>query len=291
MAQEPLEEKHRAELAARRKALVATYRESWAGMIRQWREPRSCDAVWLLYAGNYLFDTGGVRWAVDPVLLDNKLPEAPTLDVREDLSALRFVLLTHQHSDHVDVRLWNQLGSLDCHWVVPEHMASMFVSATSLPRDRCSVALPANAITIDEVRITPFASPHYGRNLFGEPTGVPSTGYLVEAGAGRYLLPGDVRTYDAAAVPAFGPVTAVFAHVFLGRSAALSANPPLLDAFVEFFRALHPKKVLLTHLYEMAREVAECWGEAQARQVQEAFGQLEPPLEAVIPEWYTETRL
>jgi hypothetical protein len=41
----------------------------------------------------------------------------------------------------------------------------------------------------------------------------------------------------------------------------------------------------------MAREVAECWGEAQARQVQEAFRRLEPPLEAVIPDWYTETRL
>ena len=260
-------------------------------MIEEWRAPHSRHAVWLMYAGNYLFDTGGVRWTVDPVLLDNKVPEAPALDLRQDLAPLRFVLLTHGHSDHVDVRLWIQLSSLDCHWVVPDHMVLRFVKATSLPRARFSVAEPGREIEVDGVRILPFSSPHYEQPALGEARGVPETGYLVEVDACRYLLPGDIRTYDLGATPAFGPVTALFAHVFLGRSAAFSARPPLLDAFARFCVALQPKRVLLTHLYEVSREAADCWGEAHAQMAREAIGRLDGGPEVHIPGWYTETRL
>jgi len=247
--------------------------------------------VWLMYAGNYLFDTGGVRWAVDPVLLDNKVPEAPALDVRQDLAPLRFVLLTHAHSDHVDLRLWGQLASLLCRWVVPEHMLRQFVLATSLPRDRYIVALPGREIELDGVRIQPFASPHYEQTADGEVRGVPETGYLVEAGAGRYLLPGDIRTYDLGLLPSFGPVTAVFAHVFLGRSAASSVHPPLLEAFASFYLGLQPEKVLLTHLYEVSREAADCWGEGHAQMVREMLGQLGGVPDLRVPAWYVETVL
>jgi L-ascorbate metabolism protein UlaG (beta-lactamase superfamily) len=260
-------------------------------MVEEWRASHSSHAVWLMYAANYLFDTGGIRWAVDPVLLDNKVPEAPALDVREDLAPLQLVLLTHAHSDHVDVRLWNLLSSLDCHWVVPDHMVPRFVEATSLPQTRLSVAEPGRQIEVDGVRILPYASPHNEQTALGEERGVPETGYLVEVGACRYLLPGDIRTYDLGVMPAIGPVTALFAHVFLGRMAALSAHPPLLDAFASFCLALQPKKVLLTHLYEVSREAADCWGEAHAQMAREAIGRLDGAPQVLIPGWYTETGL
>jgi hypothetical protein len=282
---------HRADVAARRAALVATYRQSWARMIEEWRAARTSHAVWLMYSGDYLFNTGGVRWAVDPVLLDNRLPEAPALDVRQDLASLRFVLLTHAHSDHVDLRLWRQLASLACHWVVPEHMLRLFVEAMPLSPGRFTVALPGRQIQIDGVNIVPFASPHCERSADGEVRGVPETGYLVEVGAGRYLLPGDIRSYDLGAIPTFGPVTAVFAHVFLGRSAALTAHPPLLEAFSGFCLGLQAEKVLLTHLYEVSREPADCWGAAHAQMAREALCWLGRGPEVLIPEWYAETGL
>jgi hypothetical protein len=64
---------NRAELAARRGVLVASYRQSWACMIRGWQAPRPTRSARLMYSASYLLDTGGVRWAVDPVLLDNRI--------------------------------------------------------------------------------------------------------------------------------------------------------------------------------------------------------------------------
>lgn len=260
-------------------------------MIAEWRAPHTFHAVWLMYAGNYLFDTGGVRWAVDPVLLDNKVPEAPALEVRQDLAPLRFVLLTHAHHDHVDPRLWKQMASLGCHWVVPEQMLRRFMEGTPVPPERMTVAVPGRAVEIEGVRILPFASPHYERTAGGALKGVPETGYLVEVGGGRYLLPGDIRTYDLQALPAFGPVTAVFAHLFLGRSAALTAHPPLLEEFACFYLGLRPQKALLTHLYEVSREAADCWGEGHAQMVREALGRLSGGPEVCIPAWYDQTPL
>jgi len=280
-----------AELSARRVTLVANCRKAWAKMIREWSAPRQTDAVWLMYAGNYLFHTLGLKWAVDPVLLRNRVPEAPLLDVRQDLSRLSFVLLTHAHADHIDLRLWDQLSGLDCHWIVPEHMLSLVIRETSLPRDRFSVAAPSTPIQLDGVRVVPFSAPHYEQQVSGEITGVPATGYLVEIGESRYLLPGDIRTYDVTALPSFGPVTAVFSHVFLGRAAALQHAPPLIDAFVEFYRAFRPEKILLTHLYEISRGPADCWCRSHAQRVKSAFDALDDETQVIIPEWYQEIAL
>ena len=107
--------------------------------------------------------------------------------------------------------------------------------------------------------ITPFAAPHYEHLSTGGINHVQETGYLVTTPGGSYLLPGDIRTYDTATLAPFADVTAIFAHVFLGRSAALAWNPPLLDAFVDFTLSCHPQKVLLTHLYEFGREPEDCW--------------------------------
>ena len=67
---------------------------------------------------------------------------------------------------------------------------------------------------------------------------MPSTGYLIESDEKRLLLPGDTRTYDTAALPDFGPVDVAFAHVWLGRNAALQTAPPLLEEFCRFVEAL-----------------------------------------------------
>lgn len=101
---------HQQEISARRDAVVPDYAKRWHGMIREWRAPRRNDAVWLTYSANYLFNTRGLKWAVDPVLLSNRVPEVPILDASQDLSDLDVVLLTHAHIDHVDATLWSQLG-------------------------------------------------------------------------------------------------------------------------------------------------------------------------------------
>ena len=87
-------------ISARRAAIVSAYPACWSEMIRQWRAPRRNDAVWLTYSANYLFNTRGLRWAVDPVLLSNRVPEAPVLDAGRDLSDLDFALLYSAPPDY-----------------------------------------------------------------------------------------------------------------------------------------------------------------------------------------------
>ena len=91
-----------------RRKLVDTYLASWDRMIQQWSADDTPDAIWLMHAANYLARTDGVRWAIDPLRLGQRLPEAPDPNVA-DLGALDFVLLTHLHCDHIDQQLWRAL--------------------------------------------------------------------------------------------------------------------------------------------------------------------------------------
>jgi len=204
-------------------------------------------------------NTGGRKWAVDPVFLSNRVPEAQVLDGSITLQGLQFILLTHAHMDHMDVTLWRQLHRAPCHWVVPEHMVDRFSRETARSEGEYSVAVPGKVLHISGATITPFATPHSERLPAGQFNRVDATGYCVEVAGQSYLFPGDVRTFDTACLEPFTGVAAVFAHVFLGRSAALAPNPPLFDAFVAFYLHCRPKTAVLTHLYELPREPEACW--------------------------------
>lgn len=282
-------EDQRQKIILKRQSLVDGYAQSWAKMIQAWKAPRQNDAVWLMYAANYLFNTQNVRWLLDPIMLGNRVPEAPQIDVRTSFKNLDFVLLTHAHTDHVDIALWNQFKNFNCQWVVPEHMVPFFMERTGLTPDRFITARPLSVVDIANIRITPFNGLHHEQKASGIRTNVPATGYLVETKNKRYLLPGDIRTYDTSLLPAFGPVDAVFAHVFLGRSEALRPLPSLLHDFVQFFLHCRPRKILLTHLYEVARAPEDCWLTQHARMAKAAFKNANPKVKIAIPACYKET--
>jgi len=286
-----LEQQKLAEITRNRVELVEDYPELCARMIRQWNRPRNSDAVWLLYAANYLFNTHGVRWAVDPVMLKHQLPEAPSINPAGSLANLSFVLLTHAHVDHVDVSLWRALRKSDCRWIVPEHMSDFFMEKTLLAPSQFITARPSSIIDIDGVRITPFDGLHFERKIRTVGARTPATGYLVETRNKRYLLPGDIRTYANGLLPSFGPVDAVFAHVFLGRKAALQDDPPLLDAFADFLLELRPGQILLTHLYELGRSPANAWRLEHTAMIKRCLQKTNPNIKIVVPEWYEETLL
>jgi L-ascorbate metabolism protein UlaG (beta-lactamase superfamily) len=138
-----------------------------------------------------------------------------------------------------------------------------------LPTRQILVPQLMQPMEISGLRITSFdglhweAAPDYptGRR------GVPATGYLVEQGNKRWLFPGDTHTYDSASLLAFGPVDVLFAHLWLGRGAALRLHPTLLESFCRFCLAFQPRRIILTHLEEWGRAASDFWDSEHAEQV------------------------
>ena len=98
---------------------LTVYPRLWRDLVSTWGSDRPGDTAWLMYSANYLLRTAGVRWAIDPVRLEHRLPGAPSVDYTGGLSALSFVVLTHRHSDHLDIPLIRSLAHLPIAWVVP----------------------------------------------------------------------------------------------------------------------------------------------------------------------------
>jgi hypothetical protein len=254
-------------LAGLRQRAVERYPNLWSQIMKEWHTPGD-DRAWLIYAANYLFRSGDVRWAIDPLRLRQRIPDAPEMDIRRDLAGLSFVLLTHRHADHLDLELAAALADLPILWVVPAYLQEA-VLAAGLPRNRIVIPRPMEPLHLHGVTILPFEGLHWeddpaypdGRR------GVPATGYLLEFNGKRWLFPGDTRTYDAGQLPSFERLDGLFAHVWLGRGGAQLAVPPLLEPFCRFCLTFEPKRIILAHLEEYGRDADDIWDMKHAQKV------------------------
>lgn len=192
------------------------------------------------------------------------------MDTARDLSALSFVLLTHEHKDHLDLDLLSTLKDLPIKWVVPEFLLSQIETA-GLRRENIIVPSALTRIELDGIHILPFNGLHWETSSDGCLKGVPAMGYFIECNGKRWLFPGDTRTYNASQLPVFNSVDAAFAHLWLGRGSALMDEPPLLDAFRRFFLDLNPRRIVLTHLNEFGRDASDYWDESHAQLVSSMF--------------------
>ena len=166
------------------------YPALWRRLIQQWHAAESGNSAWLMYAANYLFFTGGVRWAIDPFSPATRIKGIPHADYAADLDQLELVLLTHAHNDHLDLNLIRAISGLPIQWIVPEFMLEK-VTGAGVPGKNILVPVNGKTIEFKGLGITPFAGQHiHGRY------GVPETGYLVECAGKRWLFPGDTRVYE-----------------------------------------------------------------------------------------------
>jgi hypothetical protein len=255
---------------------AAGYPAAWERMTAEWARPEGDDRAWLLYSANYLLRTGGVRWALDPLSLRRRLPSAPAVEPAA-LAALDLIVLSHRHADHFDPQLLRELKACSARWVIPEFMHA-HVQDLDLPAERVIVPQPLEPLRFGGLTLTPFEGLHLEADA-SRPDGqrgVPAMGYLAEFHGKRWLFPGDTRTYDAGRLPRFGALDGLFAHVWLGRSAALEPEPPLLESFCRFCLDLQPGRIVLTHLDEWGRAEPERWGVHHARQAMMRLQALAP---------------
>lgn len=262
----------------RRQIAITEYPRQWSRMIERWQEDSDEDCAFLTYSANYLFRTAGARWAIDPLTLQSRVPASAPLDLARDLSKLEFVILTHEHADHLDEALIHELRNTSIQWVVPKSILSRVLQLgvgeknIIIPEDRQTISLSG-------VNIVPFNGRHWQRiprDEMVEIHGVPSTSYMVELNGKHWLFPGDVRDYEVSAFPGFGVLDGIFAHLWLGRKSALMEPPPLVDPFCSFFTSLGSKGIVITHLEEFGRNALDYWDQSHYELVRSRIQNLAP---------------
>ena len=263
-------------MEAAKATLAAGYAKRWHRSMLEWTRQEVSDRAWLLYSANYLFRTGGTRWALDPVTLHHRLPSAPRVDL-DPLVMLDYVVLSHRHADHLDINLLTRLCDFPAQWIVPEFLLDN-IRTIDRPRRPVIVAKPMQTLELGGLRLTPFEGNHW-ETAIGHPDerrGVPAMGYLAEFNNKRWLIPGDTRTYDGSKLPAVSDVTGLIAHLWLGRSQAMQAKPALVEEFCRYCLATQPGRIIITHLQEVGRRLEEYLDMLHYDMVRERLQELAP---------------
>lgn len=270
-------------------AFRLSYQKGWNTMLKAWqRESTEC-RLWLMYACNYLFNTHGIQWAIDP-LFPTRLLDLPDPVPLEPLRDLAFVLLTHDHHDHFDAMLISSLSGSSTKVIVPEAILDRVHKQTTLPDSQIIIAYPNQPIQQKGIRILPFESWHSSPENPAS-IGYKSMGYAVEVGAQRLLFPVDIRDYPSVDLAEFKSADWLFAHLWLGRQCALMERPPLLDDFIDFLRRCDAQRIMVAHLYEFSREPNDLWHRRHLRDVLKRWYNLQQKTPIFVPQLFEEIRL
>ena len=218
----------------------------------------------------------GVPWMVDPVL---KIPEVWNVcspHLPRDLQSLSFILYTHDHNDHYHPAFDQALTGLPVVRVVPKCMCGIYQEIG----DTVYVS-PGDCITLDGFRITVLPGIHKDP----EGKGPEAVQYLVEKDDRKLYFSGDVRNPDPTLVPDIGTVDCLFAHVFLGKSAAKKYPwPEWLEQVCTCIAATPAKRIFLGHLYEMMSESERLYTYMSAGAIMDGLTALCPLSDVVIPQ-------
>ena len=263
------------DLDRQRLEAIRGYSDLWIRITSEWNYGQS-DKLWLTYSANYLLNTAGVKWAIDPYSLFTRVGGGEQPDFLKDLKNLQLVVLTHNHSDHLDLNLIAALSELPIRWVIPEFMLEKVRTVVNLSNENIIIPEILKPIFIDNLTLTPFEGLHiHGSN------GVPSMGYLAEFSKRRWLFPGDTRTYDFSRLPEFGELTGVVGHLWLGKAEALDQNPSKLDEFCQFYSRFRTQNLIITHLREFGRIAEEFWDIHNFETVKDEIHRLSPELDII----------
>ncbi len=275
---------HEDHIAAVKQRVIHEYPAWWRNILDGWRNPPAPMMMWLTYHAHYLFSTHGLGWAVDPALPASLIKGLAEHDLATDeLAKLSFVLLTHAHSDHLDIPLLKLLRDFRVRFIVPDHMLAMIGEQLGPADEQMIVARPEELIKLDNINIFPLPGLHWAVEADGKLRGCDCTGYLVETGGRRWLFPGDVRDFSDGKMARIGPVDVLFAHLWLGRAQAPLAEPRLLDEFCHFIMSLQPRTVVIGHLYSLQHPTTDIWTGRHAQMVEKKLRLLGGKMRFVVP--------
>ncbi len=230
---DPFTEK-KIEIEKKKNALLNAYPKLWKKMLLEWSTPDVGARGWMLYSANYLFHTAGIRWAIDPIRLNWRIADSPQVDI-SPLANLDYILLTHRHSDHLDLELLKNLENYPITWIIPEFLLDLIRTAGIKP-GKIIIPNPMVPISLDGITLTPFDGFHWegSNSLESGQRGVPSTGYLIEYNGKRWLFPGDTRTFHPDALTCFGPVEISHCPFVVGTRLCITGNTCTIGSILSF---------------------------------------------------------
>ncbi len=264
--------KRQAEIDIKKENARPTYPSLWRNLILEWQSAK-LDAAWLTYAANYLFFTAGLRWALDPFSFLTRIGGEAQPDFATDLKMLNLVVLSHAHTDHFDPILLKAIASLPLTWVIPDFMLDQVNEITRLDQQQVLIPKPGQTLRFANLVLTPFE----GLHMHAE-GGVPEMGYLAEFSGKRWLFPGDVRSFNLSALPRFGRLDGVFAHLWLGKAQACADRPSQLENFCQFFASLGANRIVISHMQDFGRDADDFWDKSHFRWAAECLNEIDAKL-------------
>ena len=253
----------------------------WKKVFSEYKNDKFSERVWFAGPTSYVFSLSGVKFAVDlQVRRDSDFEKIlPTL--LDDTSALTFVLITHQHDDHMCIPLMRALKDSPIVWYIPEGTHEHLIEKTEIPSEKIVRVKNGDCFKIGDVIIKAFDSTH--ERPEEEPI-FQQLGYEVITPNGKLLFPADVRNYDLNLYPSFSDIDVCFSHLWAGDDTVNAENyMPLLKEFADFNSHFGAKKYFICHLYEIAREFRHMWRYTHAAEAMELFMERIPEAEIMIP--------
>jgi len=253
----------------------------WKKVFSEYKNDTSGDRVWFAGPTSYVFSLSGVRFAVDLQVRRDCDFEKIVSALIEDTSALSFVLITHQHVDHMCIPLMRALKDSPIVWYIPEGTHENLIEKTEIPREKIVRVKNGEAFKIGDVLIKAFDSTH---ERPGEKQIFEQLGYEITTSRGKLLLPADVRNYDLSFYPDFSDIDVCFSHLWAGNDSVNAEKYiPLLHEFCDFYSHFRAKRYFFSHLYEIGRDIPHMWRYTHAALAMEMFLDRIPTSEITLP--------
>lgn len=258
-----------------------------ADFIDRWRrlfgEHRACEnenRMWLAGPTSYIFNFGGEKFAVDPQVRRPKDRDLLYPSIAEDMSAVRFVLITHDHGDHMCPSLMKALKDLPIIWYLPKNARRDYIEDSEIPEEKIVYVSAGDVFDIGKLKIKAYHTPH------GKPGGIfpDQCGYEIIAPNGTVFIPGDVRDYDYRGYDGLGKIDLCISHLWAGNDSINETEyAPLMEEYADFTADIKARRYFLCHLYEIGRKELNLWHDGHAERATRLLKARLPDAEICVP--------
>lgn len=258
----------------------ADFIDRWHKVFREHRDSKNENRMWLAGPTSYLFNFGGEKFAIDPQVRRQKDRDVLLPTLVNEMAAVKFVLITHDHDDHMCVPLMKALKDTPIVWYLPCGARRDLVEASEIKEENTVYVSAGDAFKIGKLAVKAYYTPH------GKPGGKfpDQRGYEIIAPSGTVFVPGDVRDYDYRGYGGLGDIELCLSHLWAGNNSIdESEYAPIMEEYADFTAEFKANRHFLCHLYEIGRKEEFLWHDGHADRAATLLKERLPETEIYVP--------